>query len=98
MGIEIAAIDRTINDRGRIHFHGCCHARSTMAQTLRVRIIFGGAKNDRFFFGDNQSAIAKAKNRNYHARTKHIDVRKWFIQDILHHDGAKDDMQRIIKL
>lgn len=60
--------------------------------------LFLAAPKTIVLFGDNQSAIAKAKNRNYHARTKHIDVRKWFIQDILHHDGAKDDMQRIIKL
>lgn len=41
-------------------------------------------------FCDNQGALHLAKNRNYHARTKHIDVRKYFIQDHLHLDGHKE--------
>lgn len=40
-----------------------------------------------------------AKNRNYHARTKHIDVRKYFIQESLHHEGAaEDELKSIIKI
>lgn len=35
---------------------------------------------------DNQGAISLAKNKNYHARTKHIDVRKYFIQEHLYQD------------
>lgn len=35
-------------------------------------------------FCDNQGALHLVKNRNYHARTKHIDVRKYFIQENLH--------------
>lgn len=35
---------------------------------------------------DNQGAISLAKNKNYHSRTKHIDVRKYFIQEHLDQD------------
>jgi hypothetical protein len=34
-------------------------------------------------FGDNQSAIALAKDHQYHARTKHIDVRFHFIRWVI---------------
>ena len=38
-------------------------------------------------FCDNQGAIHLAKNQNYHSRTKHIDVRKYFIQEHLYKPG-----------
>jgi hypothetical protein len=31
-------------------------------------------------YGDNQSAIALAKDHQYHARTKHVDIRFHFIR------------------
>ena len=34
-------------------------------------------------FSDNQSAIALAKEHQYHARTKHIDIRFHFIRWII---------------
>jgi hypothetical protein len=34
-------------------------------------------------FSDNKSAIALAKEHQYHARTKHIDIRYHFIQYII---------------
>jgi hypothetical protein len=34
-------------------------------------------------FGDNQSAIALAKDHQYHARTKHIDIRFHFIRWVI---------------
>lgn len=42
-------------------------------------------------YGDNQGALALAKHKGYHARTKHIDVRKYFIEDHLLREGGNDD-------
>lgn len=33
--------------------------------------------------GDNQGAIALARNPEYHARTKHIDIQYHFIRDLV---------------
>ena len=41
--------------------------------------IFGPFKNSMTMLCNNQSAIALAHNNQYHARTKHIDVRFHFI-------------------
>jgi len=42
---------------------------------------------------DNMSAIYLVKNQIYHARTKHIDVRFHFIQEIL--DESDIELQKI---
>ena len=42
--------------------------------------VFGPAKDATTMFCDNQSAIALARDHQYHARTKHIDVRYHFIR------------------
>ena len=42
--------------------------------------VFGPFKNPTMMLCDNQSAIALARNNQYHARTKHIDVRFHFIR------------------
>lgn len=34
-------------------------------------------------FCDNQSAIFLAKNKTYHARTKHIDVKYHYVREII---------------
>lgn len=61
--------------------------------------VFLRAEKTITLYCDNQSALNLAKNRNYHARTKHIDVRKYFIQECLHHDGVnEDEMRQLIKL
>lgn len=44
---------------------------------------------------DNQGALHLAKNQNYHARTKHIDVRKYFIQDHLCIDGTQTNEAKV---
>jgi len=41
--------------------------------------IFGVVLPATTLFSDNQSAIALTKEHQYHARTKHIDVRYHFI-------------------
>ena len=41
-----------------------------------------GQKNIEIFY-DNQSAICLAKNQVNHGRTKHIDVRYHFLQEIV---------------
>ena len=39
-------------------------------------------------FYDSQSAIHLAKNQVYHARTKHIDVRYYFVREIIEEGGV----------
>ena len=38
---------------------------------------------------DNQSAIAMVKNDQYHAHTKHIDIRYHFIHETVAHNTVK---------
>jgi len=40
-------------------------------------------------FSDNKSAIALAKDHQYHARTKHIDIRYYFIHWIIEEDKIR---------
>ena len=40
-------------------------------------------------FGDNQGAIALAKNAQFHARTKHIDIAHHFVREKVN-DGTVD--------
>lgn len=49
--------------------------------------IFLDAPKTIILYCDNQGALHLAKNKNYHSRTKHIDVRKYFIQENLHHEN-----------
>jgi hypothetical protein len=42
--------------------------------------VFGSFKDTTVLLCDNQSAIALARDHQYHARTKHIDVRYHFIR------------------
>ena len=44
-----------------------------------IKQIFGHLDLPVTLFNDNQSAIALAKDQQYHARTKHIDIRFHFI-------------------
>ena len=53
--------------------------------------LFGITLNATTLFSDNQSAIALTKEHQYHARTKHIDVRYHFIHWII-----KDGKLRLI--
>ncbi len=43
----------------------------------------GLIQNKSIVFCNNQSAIHLTKNQMYHERTKHIDIRYHFIQDII---------------
>lgn len=45
--------------------------------------IFGGLEKPTTLYADNQSAIALAQDQQYHARTKHIDIRYHFIRWII---------------
>jgi hypothetical protein len=45
--------------------------------------IFGKIEEPTTVYGDNQSAIALTKDQQYHARTKHIDIRFHFIRWIV---------------
>ena len=45
--------------------------------------VFGGFKEATVLFGDNQAAIALARDHQYHARTKHIDVRYHWIRWVI---------------
>ena len=42
--------------------------------------VFAHVHGPTTLYGDNQAAIALANNGNYHARTKHIDIRYHFIR------------------
>lgn len=57
--------------------------------------IFRTAPKTMTLYCDNQGALHLAKNQNYHARTKHIDVRKYFIQDHMLTDGLQTDDAKI---
>jgi len=48
-----------------------------------IHQVFGKTLPPTTLFSDNQSAIALAKEHQYHARTKHIDVRFHFIRWII---------------
>lgn len=51
--------------------------------------IFGEFDKPTELFGDNQSAIALAKDQQYHARTKHIDIRYHFIRWVISEGKVK---------
>jgi hypothetical protein len=50
-----------------------------------INTVFGGISGPTDLHCDNQSAIALTKDHQYHARTKHIDIRfhfiRWIIED-----------------
>jgi Reverse transcriptase (RNA-dependent DNA polymerase) len=48
-----------------------------------VSEIFGPISNTTTLYSDNQSAIALSKDHQYHARTKHIDIRFHYIRWII---------------
>ena len=45
--------------------------------------VFGEFSGPTTLYGDNQSAIALSRDHQYHARTKHIDIRFHFIRWIV---------------
>jgi hypothetical protein len=64
----------------------CCAQLLWMKQTLRE---FGCEFNRIPLFCDNESAIKLANNLVQHSRTKHIDIRHYFLRD---HE-AKGDIE-----
>ena len=40
-------------------------------------------------YSDSQSAIELSKNPNYHARTKHVDIRYYFIRELVKNKTIK---------
>ena len=48
-----------------------------------IEQLFGTTLSPTTLFSDNQSAIALSKDHQYHARTKHIDIRFHFIRWII---------------
>ena len=48
-----------------------------------LKELFGATMEPTTLYCDNQSAIALAKDHQYHARTKHIDIRFHFIRWIV---------------
>jgi hypothetical protein len=48
-----------------------------------ISAVFGEIAGPTTIFSDNQSAIALTKDHQYHARTKHIDVRYHFIRWVI---------------
>jgi len=45
--------------------------------------LFPGKLDPTTLFSDNQSAVALAKDHQYHARTKHIDIQFHFIRYVI---------------
>jgi len=50
---------------------------------------FGPFKNATTLFSDNQAAIALTRDHQYHARTKHIDVRYHWIRWVIEQGSLK---------
>jgi hypothetical protein len=48
-----------------------------------IEQLFGTTLSPTTLYSDNQSAIALSKDHQYHARTKHIDIRFHFIRWII---------------
>jgi hypothetical protein len=48
-----------------------------------IQQLFGTTLSPTTLFSDNQSAIALSKDHQYHAHTKHIDIRYHFIRRII---------------
>ena len=48
-----------------------------------IQQLFGTTLSPTTLYSDNQSAIALSKDHQYHARTKHIDIRFHFIRWII---------------
>jgi hypothetical protein len=51
--------------------------------------LFPGKLDPTTLFSDNQSAVALAKDHQYHARTKHIDIRFHFIRYIIENGSIR---------
>jgi hypothetical protein len=51
--------------------------------------LFPGKLDPTTLFSDNQSAIALAKDHQYHARTKHIDIRFHFIRYVIENGSIR---------
>ena len=51
--------------------------------------VFGGTLEATTLFSDNQSAIALSKDHQYHARTKHIDIRYHFIRWVIENGSIR---------
>ena len=54
-----------------------------------VNEIMGGEVGALTIMGDNQGAIALAKDNKFHARTKHIDLRYHFIREAVENGKIK---------
>jgi hypothetical protein len=51
--------------------------------------LFPGKLDPTTLFSDNQSAVALAKDHQYHARTKHIDIRFHFIRYVIENGSIR---------
>ena len=51
--------------------------------------LYGDIQGPTTLHSDNQSAIALTKDHQYHARTKHIDIRFHFIQWVIEQGKVK---------
>ena len=51
--------------------------------------LFPGKLDMTTLFSDNQSAVALAKDHQYHARTKHIDIRFHFIRYVIENGSIR---------
>ena len=51
--------------------------------------VFGDNLDSTTLFSDNQSAIALSKDHQYHARTKHIDIRYHFIRWVIENGSIR---------
>jgi hypothetical protein len=54
-----------------------------------VVLSYPGPKPPTPFHCDNQAALSLIKDDNYHARTKHLDVRFYFIRETAQREATK---------
>jgi len=63
-----------------------------MASFLSLARYSGSNLESTTLFSDNQSAIALSRDHQYHARTKHIDIRYHFIRWVIDNGSIRSHL------
>lgn len=80
--LKEAMSDSTFNNRSRIYLAASC-----ATQVVWLQIILSELKNKSnsptTIYCDNKPAIVLTKNSMFHSRSKHIDIKYHYIQDLV---------------